>query len=148
VSDDFDQPTFWHKLGVRLVWFIFLGIPLAFAGWSWVSLNYVYSRGERAGYIQKISKRGWVFKTWEGELAMANLPGVMPQIFEFTVRNDDVAHQMEKTIGQRASISYDQHRGLPGTIFGETEYFVTKVTPVTDPYQLQAPAMAIPPAAK
>ena len=107
-------------------------------------MTYVYSSGERAGYIQKISKRGWIFKTWEGELAMANLPGVMPQIFSFTVRNDDIAHQLEKTIGQRVSISYEQHRGLPGTYLGETQYFVTRVSPVTDPYQMQKAPQAAP----
>lgn len=95
--------------------------------WIWVALGYTYATGDRAGFVQKISKKGWICKTWEGELAMANLPGTMPQIFAFTVRDDSVAHELEKNIGKQVSITYDQHRGIPTTCFGETEYFVTRV---------------------
>ena len=95
--------------------------------WIWVALGYTYASGERAGYVQKISKKGWVCKTWEGELAMANLPGTMPQIFGFTVRSDSIANLLEKNIGKQVSITYEQHRGIPTTCFGETEYFVTRV---------------------
>jgi len=95
--------------------------------WIWVALGYTYASGERAGYVQKISKKGWICKTWEGELAMANLPGTMPQIFSFTVRNDSIANVLEKNIGKQVSLTYDQHRGIPTTCFGETEYFVTRV---------------------
>ena len=95
--------------------------------WIWVALGYTYASGERAGYVQKISKKGWVCKTWEGELAMANLPGTMPQIFSFTVRNDSIANVLEKNIGKQVSLTYEQHRGIPTTCFGETEYFVTRV---------------------
>ena len=94
--------------------------------WIWVALGYTYSSGDRAGYVQKISKKGWVCKTWEGELAMANLPGTMPQIFTFTVRNDSIAEVLEKNIGKQVSLTYEQHRGIPTTCFGETQYFVTR----------------------
>jgi hypothetical protein len=113
---------------VLIALFILLLIPaVIIALWIWVALGYTYASGERAGYIQKISKKGWVCKTWEGELAMANLPGTMPQIFAFTVRNDSVAEVLEKNIGKQVSITYEQHRGIPTTCFGETEYFVTRV---------------------
>jgi hypothetical protein len=95
--------------------------------WVWISLGYTYAVGERAGYIQKISKKGWLCKTWEGELAMANLPGTMPQIFTFTVRSDSVAHVIEQNAGKQVSLTYEQHRGVPTSCFGETEYFVTGV---------------------
>jgi hypothetical protein len=98
-----------------------------FALWVWVALGYTYSTGERAGYVQKISKKGWLCKTWEGEIAMANLPGTMPQIFSFTVRNDSIAHLIEQNAGKQLSLTYEQHRGVPTTCFGETEYFVTRV---------------------
>jgi hypothetical protein len=103
-------------------------IPIViFALWAWVALGYTYAVGERAGYVQKISKKGWLCKTWEGELAMANLPGTMPQIFSFTVRNDSVAHVIEQNAGKQVSLTYEQHRGVPTSCFGETEYFVTRV---------------------
>lgn len=111
-----------------IVLLILILIPaVVFALWVWVSLGYTYSTGERAGYIQKISKKGWLCKTWEGEIAMANLPGTMPQIFSFTVRNDSIAHVIEQNAGKQLSLTYEQHRGVPTTCFGETEYFVTGV---------------------
>jgi hypothetical protein len=99
-----------------------------FALWAWVTLGYVYASGERAGYVQKLSKKGWLCKTWEGELAMVNLPGsVTPQIFHFTVRNDSIANTLLRESGKRVSLTYEHHRGVPTTCFGETEYFITNV---------------------
>lgn len=110
-------------------------VILVTVGWTFITLNYTYSSGERAGFIQKISKRGWVCKTWEGELAMANLPGAMPQIFEFSVRDDAIAQEIERQAGQRVSLTYEQHPGIPTSCFGDTEYFIVKVTPVSGPGQ-------------
>jgi hypothetical protein len=107
---------------------VLLLVPaVVIALWIWVALGYTYASGDRAGYVQKISKKGWICKTWEGELAMANLPGTMPQIFAFTVRNDSIAHILEQNAGKQVSLKYEQHRGIPSTCFGDTEYFVTEV---------------------
>ena len=103
---------------------------LLFAGYVAMALRWSYSQGERAGYVQKFSRKGWVCKTWEGELAMATLPGTIPQVFAFTVRDDAVAQQIKQTMGQRVSIAYDEHRGVPTSCFGETQYYVTGVRPV------------------
>lgn len=103
-------------------------IPIAvFAIWVSVTLTYTYSAGDRAGFVQKLSKKGWICKTWEGELAMANLPGSMPQIFGFSVRSDSIAKLIERDMGNRVSITYEEHRGVPTKCFGETQYFVTNV---------------------
>ena len=115
-----------NKLLIVLLTLILVPVVIA-ALWVWIALGYTYATGERAGYIQKISKKGWLCKTWEGELAMANLPGTMPQIFSFTVRNDSVAHVIEQNAGKQVSLTYQQHRGVPTSCFGETEYFVTRV---------------------
>src|SRR6478672_9805314 len=113
---------------VRTIIVLIVLIPVVvIALWIWVALGYTYASGERAGYVQKISKKGWLCKTWEGELAMANLPGTMPQIFSFTVRNDSIANVIEQNAGKQVSLTYDQHRGVPTTCFGDTEYFVTGV---------------------
>jgi hypothetical protein len=98
--------------------------------YTWAMLSYSYSSGERVGYIQKLSKKGWICKTWEGELAMANLPGAMPQVFEFTVRDDAVAQSIQEAEGRRVSLHYEQHVGLPTSCFGDTSYFVTSVRAV------------------
>ena len=116
-----------NKLVILLLCVLLIPI-IVFALWTWIALGYTYAAGERAGYVQKISKKGWLCKTWEGELAMANLPGTMPQIFAFSVRNDSVAHLIEQNAGKQVSLSYEQHRGIPTSCFGDTEYFVTKVT--------------------
>lgn len=93
-----------------------------------VALRFSYSSGDRAGVVQKFSHKGWVCKTWEGELAMTTLPGAAPQIFIFTVRDDAVAQQIGATMGQRVVLGYDQHLGLP-SCFGETSHFVSSVRP-------------------
>ena len=82
---------------------------LLFAAWAGITLGYAYSEGDRAGYVQKISKRGWLCKTWEGELAMVNLPGAMPQIFKFSVRSDSLANEIQKSLGKQVSLSYEEH---------------------------------------
>ena len=115
-----------NKALIALLFILIVPVVVA-ALWVWTALGYTYAVGERAGFIQKISKKGWLCKTWEGELAMANLPGTMPQIFTFTVRNDSVAHVIEQNAGKQVSLTYEQHRGVPTSCFGETEYFVTGV---------------------
>lgn len=109
---------------------LLLLIVLAVAGgglWTWFSLNYNYSDGERAGYVQKFSRKGWVCKTWEGELALVNLPGAMPEIFHFTVHDEAVARRIQDAVGKRVALTYEQHIGVPTTCFGDTQYFVVDV---------------------
>ena len=116
------------KLWLVLILLVFPVVVLT--GYTWVTLHYAYSSGERSGYVQKISKKGWLCKTWEGELAMTTVPGTAPQIFQFSVRDDATADRIEQAVGQRVALSYQQHRGVPSTCFGETEYFVTGVRPI------------------
>ncbi len=96
-----------------------------FALYVWAALSFSFSEGERAGYVQKFSKKGWVCKTWEGELAMVSLPGTLAETFRFSVRDDKVAEVINASVGRRVALSYEQHKGIPTDCFGETEYFVT-----------------------
>ena len=98
-----------------------------FALYTWVALNWSYSEGERAGYLQKLSRKGWLCKTWEGELLLSSMPGAIPERFEFSVRDDAAARQLMEAMGKRVKLSYAQHKGVPSACFGETEYFVEKV---------------------
>ena len=93
--------------------------------WSLVALTWSYSEGDRAGYVQKFSKKGWVCKTWEGELSMINIPGAAPERWNFTVRDDSVAGVLSGLMGKRVSIHYQEHPGVPTSCFGETRYYVT-----------------------
>ncbi len=113
--------------------FVFV-VCLLLAGYLWLALHWSYSQGERAGYLQKLSNKGWICKTWEGELSLVSLPGAMPEKFLFTVRDDAVAARINQLAGQRVSLAYEQHKGLPTSCFGDTEYFVTNVITVkTEP---------------
>ena len=104
-----------------------IGAILLLVLYTWLALSWSYSTGERAGYIQKFSKKGWIFKTWEGELAMVSIPGTTPERFYFSVRNDSVAAQINRTLGKQVALHYEQHIGVPVDWFGETEYFVVEV---------------------
>jgi hypothetical protein len=116
-----------RRVALRAVLMLLTGVLAAAAVWTWISLSYSFSDGERAGYVQKFSHKGWVCKTWEGELALVNLPGAMPEIFAFTVRDDTVAKQIQSLVGRRVALTYEQHVGVPSSCFGDTAYFVTKV---------------------
>ena len=114
----------------RLRWAIALIIivPIVLAGlYTWGALHFAYASGAKTGYVQKFSKEGWLCITWEGELAMVNLPGALPKIFSFTVRDDSLAQVITKTMGQNVAITYEEHRGVPTDCFGDTQYFVTGV---------------------
>ncbi len=121
-----------RRRGKLLFGFLLLLIVavLGFALYVWSSLHFNYSDGERAGFVQKFSRRGWLCKSWEGELAMVNLPGAMPELFSFSVRDDAVAVRVNESLGKRVRLHYEQHKGVPTNCFGETEYFVTAVEPV------------------
>jgi hypothetical protein len=102
------------------------------AAWTWLTLTWSYSEGERAGYVQKFSNKGWLCKTWEGEIAMVTMPGAIPEKFLFTVRDAAVASKINELAGKRVVLTYEQHKFIPFSCFGETEYFVTGVREVPD----------------
>ena len=102
-------------------------IGLLVTAWFWAALSWSFSTGDRAGWVQKLSNKGWLCKTWEGELALVSLPGSTAEKFLFTVRDDTVANDITKFIGKRVALHYEEKVGLPTTCFGETRYFVTGV---------------------
>jgi hypothetical protein len=122
-----EAPRRRRRWGLIALLSVIVGPLVVFALWAWVTLSYSYSSGQRAGYVQKFSDKGWICKTWEGELALVNLPGAMPEIFYFTVRDDRVVAEIQEHIGNRVALTYDEHRGVPSSCFGETQYFVTGV---------------------
>ena len=117
---------------LRILLAALIVLLLLAGGWLWLTLNWSYSQGERAGYVQKLSKKGWLCKTWEGEIAMVTMPGAIPDKFEFTVRDDAVAQKINVLAGKRVVLNYAQHRFIPSSCFGETEYFVASVREVLD----------------
>jgi len=109
-------------------WLLALLAPLLLvAAYFAVVLNWNYSSGERAGWVQKLSRKGWLCKTWEGELALVSLPGSTPEKFFFTVNDDAVAAQLNEAMGKRVALHYVEKVGLPTTCFGETRHYVTGV---------------------
>ena len=138
----------------------FIVLAALVAGYFAFVLNWNYSTGERAGWVQKFSKKGWLCKTWEGELALVTMPGTAQEKFLFTVWDDAVAELINQHMGKRVSLHYEEKIGLPTTCFGETRHFVTGLKIVEDiplapgivvPTPAQpapAPAEPQPPAAK
>jgi hypothetical protein len=98
--------------------------------WTLATLTFSYSTGDRIGYVQKLSRKGWICRTWEGELAMSPVPGAAPQIFEFTIPDDATATKLTNVEGKRVAIHYEEKRGIPSSCFGDTHYFVTDIREV------------------
>lgn len=103
---------------------------LLFAVYLWVALNWSYSVGNRAGFMQKFSEKGLICKTWEGELSLIAIPGAAPEKFIFSVRDPAVAKEIEAAMGRRVSLDYQQHIGVPTSCFGDTQYYVVGVKEV------------------
>ena len=118
-----------QKIGKFLKYFIWiLLIPIAlFALYTWASLTWVYSSGERAGYVQKLSQKGWLCKTYEGELVLVSMPGTQAEKFAFTIRDKNIAKKIDETVGKRVRLVYEEHKGIPTNCFGDTSYFVQEV---------------------
>ncbi len=123
---------------LRYALIFLLALLLLAGGWVWLTLHWNYSEGERAGYVQKLSKKGWLCKSWEGEIAMVTMPGAIPEKFDFSVRDEAVAQKINLLAGKRVVLMYRQHKFIPSTCFGETEYFVSDVR------EVDAPASAVP----
>ena len=117
------------RLGRYVLGFL-AGAALLFVGYTWVALNWSYSNGERAGYLQKLAQKGWICKTWEGELSMVALPGATPEKFYFSVRDDATVAKINAAMGKRIALVYEEHRGVPSSCFGESQYFAVDVREV------------------
>ena len=117
----------------KLILLIGLGVPAAgLVIWTAVSMTYTYSAGERAGFVQKMSRKGWVCKTWEGTLYTDIAKGFRSDSFNFTVRSDSIAHLVDSLSGKRVAVRYEQHVGLPTSCLGDTQYFVTGVRAIPE----------------
>jgi len=117
---------------LKLLGIIVVLPALLFVAYTWAVINWSFSVGERAGYVQKLSKKGWFCKTWEGEMVLVSMPGTVAEKFPFTVRSDAIARQINDSIGAKVALTYEQHVGIPTTCFGETGYFVTAVKVVSE----------------
>jgi hypothetical protein len=132
------MPKTMPKRASAILLFLIVGVLVLFGLYTWFTLSWSYSEGERAGYLQKFSRKGWLCKTWEGEILLSSMPGAIPERFAFTVRDDQVIKQLQSAIGQRVQVSYEQHKGIPTSCFGETEYFAKAAS--TGPVNPVAPS--------
>jgi len=121
-------------------------LGLLAAGWVWLTLHWVYAEGERTGYVQKLSKKGWLCKTWEGEIVLVTMPGAIPEKFEFTVRDEAVVDRINANAGKRVVLHYEQHKFIPTSCFGDTEYFIDSVRELDGAAAAPAPAPSSAPA--
>jgi hypothetical protein len=115
-----------RRWGLRFLSLVLL-VVIGIVAWAWMTLTWDYSDGDRAGVLQKFSRKGWICKTWEGELAQYVVPGLAPQIWPFTVRDAAVATELTNHMGEKLQLHYREHRGIPTSCFGETGYFVDQL---------------------
>ena len=115
------------KWGIRVVAGALALTVVGVTLYTLFTVNFSYSKGERVGFVQKLSKRGWICKTNEGDLAMVNLAGQQAQMFSFTVPDDKVSQEIESYAGHRVELQYEEHKGVPSSCFGDTQYFVVGV---------------------
>ena len=114
----------------RILLILLVLAVLLVALWTWFALSWSYSEGERAGVLQKFSKKGWICKTYEGELAMYVVGGIAPQIWYFSTRDEQLAKQFAGAVGEQIRLHYSEHRGVPTSCFAETPYFAESFTKV------------------
>jgi hypothetical protein len=120
--------TFFRRHRWKIILFGFLAVVVGAGSlWTLITLTFSYSDGDRVGYVQKFSHRGWLCRTWEGELAMTPVPGATPQIFSFTVRDDDTVKRIKDAEGKRVALHYKEKRGIPSSCFGDTNYFISEI---------------------
>ena len=127
VTADTPRPrvhTRWYHHWKMILLIIILAPMLVFGMYTCSALKYTYSEGDRAGTLQKFSRKGWLCKTWEGELMQPTAPGVAPTVWTFSVRSDSIAQLVDAGLGKRVVLHYREHRGVPTTCFGETQYYV------------------------
>ena len=111
------------KKAIKISILLIVAVAVLCTGYVMIALNWSYSKGERIGYVQKFSEKGWLCKTLEGELQMLPVPGAVPEKFLFSVRDKAVIAKINSSLGKKVSISYEQHKGIPTTCLGESEYF-------------------------
>jgi len=120
--------TFFRRHRWKIILFGSLAVAVSACSlWTLITLTFSYSDGDRIGYVQKFSHRGWLCRTWEGELAMTPVPGATPQIFSFTVRDDDTVKRIKEAEGKRVALHYKEKRGIPSSCFGDTNYFISDI---------------------
>jgi hypothetical protein len=128
LSSPGSQPGFLRRHRIKIVLLALVGALVGVAAlWTFITLTFSYSDGDRIGYVQKFSHKGWICRTWEGELAMTPVPGVAPQIFNFTVRDDKVAKDIAALEGKKVALHYKEKKGIPSSCFGDTHYFISDV---------------------
>lgn len=125
------RQNFSHGFVLPLL-FILMVLAIIAVGYGYFVWKWNYSEGERAGVVQKFSKKGWLCKTWEGELNMVVLPGALPEKFFFTVFDENVAAAVNRNVGKRVALHYEEKVGLPTSCFGETRYYIKKVAPLPE----------------
>jgi hypothetical protein len=113
-----------HRFRNFLLLLLFL-FALGSAIWTWATVTFAYSTGEKTGFVQELTRQGWLCKTWEGALAVAPAPGAAPEVFAFTIRDDSIASALQRALPARVTLTYEHHRGVPTSCFGETPYYIT-----------------------
>lgn len=91
-----------------------------------------YSEGDRTGDVSKFTQKGWMFKTWEGELVLGGLKTdsegkAITNLFEFSVADQSVIDTLNANPGANVTLHYTEYFNV-NIYEGSTDYLVTGVT--------------------
>ena len=119
----------------KVIMYFVLALVLVFTAYFSFVYFATYSEGNRSGELIKFSKKGYVFKTWEGELSQG-ISGA--QIFKFSVMDNkaEVIQQMKDLQGEYVKVTYvERYRTFPW--WGETNYYITEVVKEDSPFKVK-----------
>lgn len=120
-----------RKIGIYFVIVVVVMTALFFT----IAYYASYSDGDRTGELIKFSRKGYVFKTWEGEISQG-IAGA--QIFKFSVLDNDeeVIETLKKYQGQYIKVTYvERYTTFPW--WGDTNYYITAVKKEQSPFKLK-----------
>jgi hypothetical protein len=98
----------------RFLWIIFFVIFAALAGFFYWRYFWIFGEGVKAGELNYVVKKGYVFKTYEGKLIQSGLrsrtPGTVASYeFEFSVKNEEIANKLMLSGGKEVELHYKEY---------------------------------------
>jgi hypothetical protein len=122
-------------MGKFITWILLIFLLVA-AGFIYWKYYFVFGEGAKAGELNFLVKKGYVFKTWEGKLVQSGLRSKSPNTiqsyeFDFSVANEKIAMQLMSNEGKTVNLHYKEYKGsLPWR--GHSAYIVDSVISIAD----------------
>jgi hypothetical protein len=119
------------KKAKRIFYYVITLLVIVIGIWIYWAFFFTYSDGYRAGMLQKFSRKGTIFKTYEGEMILSSVQSnknvaLASEKFLFSVSNKAIAGQLEQMQGKTIVVHYtEKNNALPWR--GDSRYVVSSV---------------------